>query len=72
MKRKIITSGILIAMSALVISCSESLTDSNLQPTQKIANGDLSQASNLSKTIVPDDAYIVVYKDQTSDRELES
>jgi subtilisin family serine protease len=59
------------ALSTLILSCSESMTDLNPQSSQNISRYDLSQPSNLSKTIVPDDEYIVVYKDQTSDKELD-
>lgn len=71
MNRNLFTIGMAFALSALVLSCSESMTDLNPQSSQNISRYDLSQPSNLSKTIVPDDEYIVVYKDQTSDKELD-
>ena len=72
MKRKLIASGLAITLSILVFSCTESLTELNPQNAQNINQAGLSQPSNLSKTMVPDDAYIVVYKDQTSDKELDT
>ena len=71
MNRNLFTIGMAFALSVLVLSCSESMTDLNPQSSQNISRYDLSQPSNLSKTIVPDDEYIVVYKDQTSDKELD-
>lgn len=70
MKRNIFTIGLVFAMSTILFSCNELLSDSNLQPDQKIANSDFSQVSNLSKSTIPDDEYIVVYKDEISDDEL--
>ncbi len=72
MKRKLIASGLAITLSILVFSCTESLTELNPQNAQNINQAGLSQPSNLSKTMVPDDAYIVVYKDQTSDKVLDA
>lgn len=72
MKRKLIASGLAITLSILVFSCTESLTELNPQNAQNINQAGLSQPSNLSKTMVPDDAFIVVYKDQTSDKELDA
>ncbi|MEY4610036.1 MAG: hypothetical protein RL246_355 [Bacteroidota bacterium] len=71
MNRNLFTIGMAFALSALVLSCSESMTDLNPQNSQNINQSNLSQPSSLSKTIVPDDAYIVVYKDKTSDKELD-
>lgn len=70
MKRNIFTIGLVFAISTILFSCNELLSDSNLQPDQKIANSDFSQVSNLSKSTIPDDEYIVVYKDEISDDEL--
>ncbi len=72
MKRKLIALGTALTFSVILFSCSESMTDLNPQSAQNLNQSNLSQPSNLSKTIVPDDAYIVVYKDQTSDKELDA
>ena len=71
MKRTLIALGSALTFSVILFSCSESMTDLNPQTTQNISRYDLSQPSNLSKTIVPDDEYIVVYKDETSEGELD-
>lgn len=71
MNRNLLFLGMASVLSVLVLSCSESMTDLNPQASQNSSQFDLSQPSNLSKTTVPDDEYIVVYKDQTSDKELD-
>lgn len=70
MKRNILTIGLVFAMSTIFFSCNELLNDSNLQPNLKIANSDFSKDSNQSRSIIPEDEYIVIYKDETSDDEL--
>jgi subtilisin family serine protease len=71
MNRNLLFLGMASVLSVLVLSCSESMTDLNPQASQNSSQSNLSQPSSLSKTIVPDDAYIVVYKDKTSDKELD-
>lgn len=71
MKRTLIALGTTLTFSVILFSCSESMTDLNPQSAQNISRYDLSQPSNLSKTILPDDEYIVVYKDEISEGELD-
>jgi subtilisin family serine protease len=72
MKNQRLKSILLIAAAFLLNSCSEQFLEKGLSPIQTNSSVFLSQSPVVSsKTEVPNDAYIVVYKDQTTDKEIE-
>jgi subtilisin family serine protease len=72
MKTKRFQSILLIVASLLLYSCNEQFLEKGISPMQMNSSGFLSQSPVVSfKSEVPNDAYIVVYKDQTTDKEIE-
>jgi subtilisin family serine protease len=62
------------ATTILLSSCTEQFSEKGILPNQSNPNDLMLQpvnANNATKTEVPNDAYIIVYKDQTTDKELE-
>ena len=63
-----------ILTAFLLESCTEQFSEKGILPNQSNPNDLMLQpvnANNATKTEVPNDAYIIVYKDQTTDKELE-
>jgi len=63
-----------IAAAFVLASCQEQISDKAILPNQANLN-DLTlmptNTSNANKTELPDDAYIIVFKDQTTDNEID-
>ncbi len=61
-----------ITASLLLYCCNEQFLEKGISPIKMNSSGFLSQSPVVSfKTEGPNDAYIVVYKDQTTDKEIE-
>jgi subtilisin family serine protease len=72
MKNQRVKSILLIAATFLIYSCNEQFLEKGISPMQLNSSGLLSQSPIVaSKTEVPNDAYIIVYKDETTDKEIE-
>ena len=65
---------LLIAAVFVLESCQEQISDKGILPNQSNLSDLIlmpSSTMNANKTEVPNDAYIVVYKDQTSEKEID-
>jgi subtilisin family serine protease len=72
MKNQRLKSILLIGAAFLLYGCNEQFLEKGVTPIQTNSSSLISQSPMVySKTEVPNDAYIVVYKDQTTDREIE-
>lgn len=72
MKNQRLKSILLIAAAFLLYSCNEQFLEKGISPLQTNSSGFLSQSPVVSsKTEVPNDAYIIVFKDQTTDNEID-
>ena len=72
MKNQRLKSILFIASAFFLYGCNEQFLEKGLSPIQSNPSGLFSQSPIASnKTEVPNDAYIVVYKDQTTDNEIE-
>ena len=72
MKTQRLKSILLIGAAFLLYGCNEQFLEKGVSPIQTNSTGFLSLSPVVSsKTGVPNDAYIIVYKDQTTDQEIE-
>jgi subtilisin family serine protease len=72
MKNQRLKSILLIAAAFILYGCNEQFLEKGISPIQTNSSAFLSQSPVVSsKTEVPNDAYIIVFKDQTTDKEIE-
>ena len=72
MKNQRLKSILLIAAAFILYGCNEQFLEKGISPLQTNSSAFLSQSPVVSsKTEVPNDAYIIVFKDQTTDNDKE-